>query len=300
MKKYLYLALVAMLLGFTACGDDKVVEPEPTPTPVPTPTPNPEPNPDDNAITAEKLKPYVTATASLNETTQMWTANIQSSLANQSFVQGKNIKYGVTHNMTTSYTSSKHNKKNMVEWMYRYTGDDWNTNSQVSYLSGGSTLYGAVVFEKSVYATHSGNTYQASIENPYYNATYGVDENGEWQYLVENWWKQWIPKDVDDAQNFNVFMWLYGNIIKGTASADQKIRYEQLGGDAAFSSQTAYASYAKCYLQVFVEIDGTRYVVAEQQGKLRVPSANDHPLDGNYPYNNKNNNNNNGDLTAEL
>ena len=289
-----------MLLGFTACGDDKVVEPEPTPTPVPTPTPNPEPNPDDNAITAEKLKPYVTATASLNETTQMWTANIQSSLANQSFVQGKNIKYGVTHNMTTSYTSSKHNKKNMVEWMYRYTGDDWNTNSQVSYLSGGSTLYGAVVFEKSVYATHSGNTYQASIENPYYNATYGVDENGEWQYLVENWWKQWIPKDVDDAQNFNVFMWLYGNIIKGTASADQKIRYEQLGGDAAFSSQTAYASYAKCYLQVFVEIDGTRYVVAEQQGKLRVPSANDHPLDGNYPYNNKNNNNNNGDLTAEL
>lgn len=288
-----------MLLGFTACGDDKVVEPEPTPTPVPTPTPNPEPNPDDNAITAEKLKPYVTATASLNETTQMWTANIQSSLANQSFVQGKNIKYGVTHNMTTSYTSSKHNKKNMVEWMYRYTGEDWNTNPNVTYLSGYRTLHGAVVFDKSVYATGSGNNYQASIENPYYNATYGVNENGEWQYLVENWWKQWM-EDEQTLQNFTMLLYIHDLIINGVADADEKYVYESLGGDAAFSSQTAYASYAKCYLQVFVEIDGTRYVVKEQQGKLRVPSANDHPLDGNYPYNNKNNNNNNGDLTAEL
>ena len=299
MKKYLYLALVAMLLGFTACGDDKVVEPEPTPTPVPTPTPNPEPNPDDNAITAEKLKPYVTATASLNETTQMWTANIQSSLANQSFVQGKNIKYGVTHNMTTSYTSSKHNKKNMVEWMYRYTGEDWNTNPNVTYLSAYRTLHGAVVFDNSIYATGSGNNYQASIENPYYNATYGVDENGEWQYLVENWWTQWM-EDEQTLQNFLVLMEIHDDIIKGTATAKEKLLYEDYGGDAAFSSQTAYATYAKCYLQVFVEIDGKRYVVKEQQGKLRVPSANDHPLDGNYPYNNKNNNNNNGDLTAEL
>lgn len=242
-------------------------------------------NPDDPI--ASDLAKKVNATASLNETTQMWTVNIQSSLS----MPGKTIKYGVTHNMTTSYTSSVHNKLNKVEWMYRYTGDDWKTNPDVSslYSSGRQvTLYGAVVFNKSVYATGSGSSYTASIENPYYNATYGTDQNGEWQYLVENWWNQWQPENTDEAMELEVFMEAFQNIINGTATQADINIYERNGGDNAFSRETAYARYAKCYLQVFVEIDGIRYVVKEQEGKLRVPSAKDHPMDCNYPSNKKN------------
>ena len=235
---------------------------------------------------AEELAKQVTATASLNESTQMWSVSIQSSLA--STLSGKSIKYGVTHKMTTSFTgpdyyygynNTNHNYK--VEWMYRYTGDDWRTNAY-AYLSGGrnTTLYGAVVFEKSVYATGNGSSYKASIDNPYYNGTYYIDENGERNYY-EDWWAQWRSMNID------AFMYYRDRVNLGIA-ADVEIEcYEELGGDDVFNGETAYAEYVKCYLQVFVEIDGIRYVVKEQEGKVRVPNAKDNPLDGNYPYNNK-------------
>ena len=167
------------------------------------------------------------------------------------------------------------------------------TNSNVSslYSSGRRvTLYGAVVFNKSVYATGSGSSYTASIDNPYYNATYGTDQNGEWQYLVENWWNQWFSDE--EMWGLSLFMELRENIINGEASEEDKQIYEELGGENVFNGQTAYARYAKCYLQVFVEIDGIRYVVKEQEGKLRVPNAQDNPMDFNYPSNNSGGNNN--------
>lgn len=236
---------------------------------------------------AEELAKQVTATASLNEATQMWSVSIQSSLA--STMPDKTIKYGVTHKMTTSFTGPEFyydfyntNHDFRVQLMYRYTGDDWKTNYNVySYSAYRGYLYGAVVFDKSVYATGNGSNYKASIDNPYYNGTYYIDENGERNYY-EDWWAQWRSMDI------GAFMYYRDKIIAGIA-ADVEIEcYEELGGDNAFNGETAYAEYTKCYLQVFVEIDGIRYVVKEQEGKVRVPNVNDNPLDGNYPYNNKN------------
>ena len=164
---------------------------------------------------AEELAKHVTATASLNKSTQMWSVSIQSSLA--STMPGKSIKYGVTHKMTTSFTGPDYyygynntNHDFKVEWMYRYTDNDWSTNPDVSYLSsGGRTqkLDGAVVFNKNVYATGNGSSYTASIDNPYYNATYDIDENGERTYF-EDWWENMIPDDNDEAMMFDLLMFL--------------------------------------------------------------------------------------------
>ena len=262
-----------MLLGLTSCGnDDPVVDPIKPPV---NHNQNDNQN-DDDVITSDKLAKQMTVTASLNNSTQLWTVNINSSLS----MPGKTIKYGVTHNMTTSYRGSTYNNK--VEWMYRYTGNDWKWNSNVYklYSTYSGQLYGAVVFDKSVYASGSGSNYTASIENPYYNATYGINAKGETTYL-ENWWNHLINND--NVMNLEIFMEALNNINDGKATNDDRKIYEKLA--YIFNEQTAYASYAKCFLKVFVEIDGKRYVVKEQEGKLRVPNAQDNPMDGNYPSN---------------
>jgi hypothetical protein len=48
--------------------------------------------------------------------------------------------------------------------------------------------------------------------------------------------------------------------------------------DAFNNRAPRYSDYVKCYLQVFVEIDGKRKVVKEIEGKLRVPRFEDNPL----------------------
>ena len=226
---------------------------------------------------AEDLAKQMTINASLNTNTQMWKVNIQSSLS----MPGKNIKYGVTHQMTSSYASNV-----KATWMYRYTGDDWETNSDVIKLyasySFDRELYGAVVFTKNVYAEGSNNSYQVSIENPYYNGIYDDDES------IEDWWDYCMDKFLSWF-GLDLLNELKGKIKNGTADDKDKEIYEALYDDYAnIIDNLSYSSYAKCYLQVFVEIDGVRYVVKEQEGKLRVPTPEDNPIDSNYDSNNKN------------
>lgn len=234
---------------------------------------------------AEDLAKQMTINASLNESTQMWDITIRSSLS----MPGKNIKYGITHKMTSSYGGDV-----KATWMYRYTGADWETNGDVykfySSYSRGRTLYGAAVFDKYVYAESSNNSYKASIENPYYNGIYYYDEY-EGRQDIENWWDYCLDEFMSWFE-FDSIRELKEMIKNGTADDDDIRIYEALYSDyARIINNLNYSNYAKCYLQVFVEIDGVRYVVKEQEGKLRVPTPEDNPIDFNYDSNNKNNDN---------
>lgn len=228
---------------------------------------------------AEDLAKQMTINASLNTNTQMWKVNIQSSLS----MPGKNIKYGVTHKMTSSYASNV-----KATWMYRYTGDDWETNSDVIKLyasySFDRELYGAVVFTKNVYAEGSNNSYQVSIENPYYNGIMYSSTSED----IESWWDYCVDKFLSWFE-LDVFFFLKARVKNGVAVDSEIEEYEDLLYHYESTiNNLSYASYAKCYLQVFVEIDGVRYVVKEQEGKLRVPTSEDNPIDSNYDSNNKN------------
>ena len=234
---------------------------------------------------AKDLAKKMTINASLNEATQMWNVSIQSSLS----MPGKTIKYGVTHKMTSSYRDDV-----KATWMYRYTGSDWKTNFDVYSLSSsysrGGTLYGAVVFDKTVYAEGSNNNYQASIENPYYNGIYYNDEYEGEQY-IENWWDYCLDEFMEEENNLSFFVWLSEEVEAGIATDWEKSEYEGwCSYYARVINNLNYSNYAKCYLQVFVEIDGVRYVVKEQEGKLRVPTPEDNPIDFNYVYDSNNNN----------
>ena len=225
---------------------------------------------------AEDLAKQMSINASLNTNTQMWKVNIQSSLS----LPGKTIKYGVTHKMTSNYDDDV-----KATWMYRYTGDDWETNSDVIKLYSsyyrGKTLYGAVVFDNTVYAEGSNNSYQASIENPYYNGIYDDESIENWWYYCKDEFGSWFELDV--------FFFLKAKVKNGVAVDSEIEEYEDLLYHYESTiNNLSYASYAKCYLQVFVEIDGVRYVVKEQEGKLRVPTPEDNPIDSNYDSNNKN------------
>ncbi len=216
---------------------------------------------------AEDLAKQMTINASLNTNTQMWKVNIQSALS----MPEKTIKYGVTHKMTSSYGGNV-----KATWMYRYTEADWETNWEVRklYSPYSRELYGAVVFSKSVYAEGSNNSYQASIENPYYNGIYDIYDDES----IEDWWKYCVKWD-----EFHTFFFLKDEIQAGIATDYEKQAYEDfLYQYESTINNLSYASYAKCYLQVFVEIDGVRYVVKEQEGKLRVPTPEDNPIDRNY------------------
>ena len=216
---------------------------------------------------AEDLAKQMTINASLNTNTQMWKVNIQSALS----MPGKTIKYGVTHKMTSSYGGNV-----KATWMYRYTEADWETNWEVRklYSPYSRELYGAVVFSKSVYAEGSNNSYQASIENPYYNGIYDIYDDES----IEDWWRYCVKWD-----GFHTFFFLKDEIQAGIATDYEKQTYEDfLYQYESTINNLSYASYAKCYLQVFVEIDGVRYVVKEQEGKLRVPTPEDNPIDRNY------------------
>lgn len=238
---------------------------------------------------AQDLAKQMTINASLNTTTQMWNVSIQSSLS----MPGKTTKYGITHKMTSSYRDDV-----KATWMYRYTGSDWKTNWDVykfsSSYSRGGTLYGAVVFDKTVYAEGSNNNYQASIENPYYNGIYYNNEYEGKQY-IENWWDYCLDEFLYEF-NLPVFVELKERINAGVATDSEYREYEDLYGTyAGVINNLNYSNYAKCYLQVFVEIDGVRYVVKEKEGKLRVPTLEDNPIDFNYVYDSNNNNDNDKD-----
>ena len=206
----------------------------------------------------ENLAKQMTINASLNTTTQMWNVSIQSSLANS--LQGKNIRYDIGIMMRSNlprYFSGY--DKVEVGWIWPDERGEVN-------------------------ATGDANSYQATLENPFYNETIGVDEYGR-EHTLENWYDQWW-EDTDE----NVHFWMdvsfakgvAKNIKAGIASEDEKTIYEDycMGRikDAFNNRAPEYASYVKCYLQVFVEIDGKRYVVKEIEGKVRVPRLEDNPL----------------------
>ena len=243
---------------------------------------------DTSGFNAKELAKQMTINASLNTNTQMWNVSIQSPLS----MPGKTIKYGVTHKMTTAYDFPGADSL-MVSLMYRYTGNNWEDDDNVyklySSYGRGRTLYGAVVFNKSIYATKSGNSYKASIDNPYYNGFKGYNSvNEEWQDY-ENWWDSCID-DFVSWMGLDLLMELKEKIKNGVADEiDEEIYSNLLDHYSYVVNNLEYASYAKCYLQVFVEIDGVRYIVKEQEGKLRVPTPEDNPIDCNYDSNNRNN-----------
>lgn len=196
---------------------------------------------------SDELAKQMTISINLNEATQIWTATIQSSLS----MPGKTIKYSIKPMMRTSYAEEGHEWS--VEWIWKDGAD-----------SDGS-------------AVQNGNTYYASIENPYYNATY-------YGYRIEDWWAQWwvySDENADFWMDVEVVREIAANIRKGTATADERDVYDVLFPSIKGNMdarEPEYAKYVKNYLQVVVEIDGSSVVVKEQEGKLRIPVFEDNPL----------------------
>jgi hypothetical protein len=200
---------------------------------------------------AQDLAKQMTINASLNEATQMWNVSIQSSLANS--LQGKNIRYDIGIMMRSSYSTYDYDKIE-VGWLWSDERGEVN-------------------------ATGNANSYQATLENPFYNKTIGIDEYGS-EHTLENWYSQWW-EDTDFWHNVAVARELRAKIEANIADEDDKKIYEYCIGtiESAFNNRCPrYSSYVKCYLQVFVEIDGKRYVVKEVEGKTRVPRLEDNPL----------------------
>ncbi len=200
---------------------------------------------------AQELAKQMTINATLDESTQMWNVTIQSSL--ESKYPGKTIRYLIKPFMKTSYTNYRY-EDIQVEWIYEGTDN---------------------VFE--VYATGNGGRYQASIENPFYNATFGIDEYGGEHYF-ENCWDWWWSMDSDVFMTLEFLKSIVKHIRLGTATDKEKELYEELRLDNLFKAIPQYADYVKNYLQIFVEIDGKQYMVKEQEGKLRVPTFKDNPF----------------------
>lgn len=199
----------------------------------------------------ENLAKQMTINANLNTTTQMWNVSIQSSLANS--LQGKKISYDIGIMMRSSYSWSQYDKIE-VGWIWPDKRGEVNAKGDA-------------------------NSYQATLENPFYNETIGIDEYGR-EHTIENWYNQWW-EDTNFWHNVAVARELAGRINAGVATESEKTEYPDCIGEieSAFNNRSPrYSSYVKCYLQVFVEIDGVRYVVKEVEGKVRVPRFEDNPL----------------------
>jgi len=199
----------------------------------------------------QELAKQTTINATLDESAQMWNVTIQSSL--ESKYPGKTIRYLIKPFMKTSYTNYRY-EDIQVEWIYEGTDN---------------------VFE--VYATGNGGRYQASIENPFYNATFGIDEYGGEHYLEDcmDWWRN---MDSNVFQTLEVLKELAGRIKAGVATNSEIREYGELGLEYLFKDFPQYADYVKNYLRIFVDIDGKQYMVKEQEGKLRVPTYKDNPF----------------------
>lgn len=246
MKKCLYYAMAMMLVVMTACGDEH----NPIIDPVIDPIIDPVTIPDDNADEPAK---HVTVNATLNESTQMWTATIQSSL--ESKYPGKTIRYVIKPFMKTSYTDSRY-KEFQLEW-----------------------IYGGTDKEFEAYATGNAGSYRATIENPFYNTTIGIDEYGR-EYELENCWEWWWNLGTDVIMDIELLKEAVDNINQGNGvTADYNI-YANVYGEleSLFENIPRYSRYVKNYLQIYVEIDGKEYLVKEQEGKLRVPTLKDNPF----------------------
>lgn len=185
-----------------------------------------------SGLNAKELAKSMTFNITYDETKYQWKAIITSSLASK--YPGSNIKYAIRAYIESNYPLTSDADEFTVT---RYGGDD-----------------------KKIYAEGSGNSYTAVTYPPMYVCAHYNDD------LVDG------VEFEEFAKLFPFWEEIRRRIYYGTSDEDDKMIYEELGGDYPFESdyhQSTY-QYIHNYLDVIVEIDGKEYVVKTQEGKLRM------------------------------
>ncbi|MBR0202238.1 MAG: hypothetical protein IJQ44_07250 [Bacteroidaceae bacterium] len=184
-------------------------------------------------LNVKELAKSMTFNITYDETTTFqWKASFTSSLASK--YPGSNIKYAI---------------RAYLESNYPLTSDEDRFNI---------TTYGGN--DSKVYAEDNGSSYTAVTYPPMYVCAHYNDD------LVDG------VEFEEFAKLFPFWEGIRRHIYYGTASDDEKMVYEEIGGDRPFESdyhQSTY-QYIHNYLDVIVEIDGKDYVVKKQEGKLRM------------------------------
>lgn len=245
MRKFFYLFLLPLCIGLQACGGDDDASGGSN-------NGGGESGNEEFELTAENLAKFVSASVNLDEDKKLWTAYINSSLAGQ--LSDKEIKYGMIVEMTTSRESFWGYTR--LEANYGYFGEENPRNG--------------------IYAQGSGSSYVVSAENLTYLGMKGYD--GDISKTV------WIDEVYHDGSMMTTEVLMRDmekHIQEGTATEKEKQVYEQLLAqynswvvqEATFTEGLAYiwSNVAK----IFVEIDGTRYVVEETEGDVRIPLNSD-------------------------
>lgn len=263
MKKSIYFFLVSLCVGITSCGsgsDDILIT-----TPI---------NPG-GGVPEEKIEDviakHVTANISFNESQQLYTANIETSLSDK--YPNKDIKYGMTADWGLKIHTSTNKTYLEEDYYYRIY-----KNVQVEMLYNGS---GDDPIE-GVYATGTGSRYTVSFEKPKYC---GISHyNGEQRENLDE------PMFFDDptlTQFWNAWNMIGGiekHIADGTATEDEMKVYESALAqyndlkDKNILYTEGWDDYCYSAARVFVEIDNNRYFIKEERGSVRLLKYGDYKL----------------------
>ena len=189
---------------------------------------------------------YVKADINYDSDKWIYTANIQTSLMNSPLandLRGKEVKYGMRVWYDTSYPNGY-----LVSWL----------ESETAWI---------------IYADGSNSKFQISVSTPFYYGT--TDKNRE----------KLDEPDLGpafEARNYQKSIeYLEEAIEKGYATEADKEFYRDIVSELEYIKSTkvsyTHGLYDYCTVQaeVFVEVDGERYVVAKQEGPVRIPTYGD-------------------------
>lgn len=217
------------------------------------PTPKTDPTPTEMELTAENIAKYVSATISYNSDGNLYTANIQSTLANSSLaskIAGKEVKYCLKVSIV------------MQDWLKNYYSDDYRDFS----------IYYIELSDNPAYATGTENSYALSVKNPAYYGIKAIDRHSSKNK------EEWLDDCESDSHLWDCAIWMQGikavekRINDGKATEDDykllegyRANYNYLCNEHVSYSRQLYTSCSSI-AKVYMEIDGKTYLIKEKTG----------------------------------
>lgn len=244
-NKFFLLFLLPLCMGMMACGgsddsDDPI-----------NPTPKTDPTPTEMELTGENIAKYVSATISYNSDGDLYTANIQSTLANSplaSKIAGKEVKYCLKVSIV------------MEDWLKKYYSDDYR-DFTIFYVNFG---------DNPAYAIGTKNSYAISVKNPAYYGIKAVDQHSSKYKEV------WLDECESDSHLWDCAIWMDSileieqRIKDGKATEKEYVvleglraNYNELCNEHVSYSKRLYDSCSSI-AEVYVEIDGKTYLISEK------------------------------------
>ena len=253
-NKLFALLLMTICMGLMACGGDSD-----DPIENPTQNPTPDPTPNNIALTAENIAKYVSATISYNSDEELYTANIQSALANSplaSKIAGKEVKYYLKVYIV------------MKDWLKNNYSDDYEDFS-IHYIE---------LSDNPAYATGTNNSYVLSVKNPAYFGIKAIYRHSS-KYKEE-----WLDECESDSHLWDCAIWMQRikaiekRINEGQATENEykvleeyRANYNYLCNEHVSYSRQLYtgcSSIAKVYIEIdgktYSTIDGKTYLIQEK------------------------------------